>query len=83
MHTKKIMVRLYKGLVYECCHVKNVNRNIEQRFRNYSWQLITNNKRFNVRESVSQRINRFYTQIMVLLKPTLFHVHLRNNAIPI
>ena len=55
------MVRLYKGLVYECCHVRNVNRNIEQRFRNYSWQLITNNKIQRKRECKSTYKQILYT----------------------
>ena len=43
-------------------------------------QLITNNKSFNVRQNISQRKSRFYTKIMVLLKTSLLHVHLRGDA---
>ena len=43
-------------------------------------QLITNNKSFNVRQNISQGKSRFYTKIMVFLKPSLLHVHLRGDA---
>ena len=44
------------------------------------FQLITNNKRLNVWQNISQRKSRFYTKIMVFLKLSLLHVHLRGDA---
>ena len=40
-----------------------------------SYKLITNNKRFDVRRYMYQRNSKFYTQLLILLKPSL-HVHL-------
>ena len=56
------------------CDVNNVNYTIVQ------VKLITNNKSFNVRQNISPRKSRFYTKIMVLLKPLLLHAHLRGDA---
>ena len=43
-------------------------------------QLITKNKSFNVWQNTSQSKSRFYTKIMVFLKLSLLHVHLRGDA---
>ena len=42
-------------------------------------QLITNNKIFNLSQNISQRKSRFYTKIMLFLKLSLLHVHLRGD----
>ena len=44
-------------------------------------QLITNNKIFNLSQNISQRKSRFYTKIMLFLKLSLLHVHLRGDDI--
>ena len=41
---------------------------------------MTKHKSFNVRQNMSQRKIRYYTQIRVILKPLLLHVHLRVEA---
>ena len=48
-----------------------------------SFKLITENKRFNVGEKICQRKSEFCTQILILLKPSLIHVHLTNDSMVI
>ena len=42
---------------------------------------MTNNKILNVRANINQRKSGFYTQIIILLKPPLLHVHLLGDAL--
>ena len=65
------------------CDARIVSCTIEERLRSYSYQLITNNKRLNTEANISQRNSIFYKQIMVLLKPKLLSVYLRDDAIAI
>ena len=53
------------------CDVENVNGTTEQRLTRYSG---------NYKQNISQRKSRFYTQVMVLLKPSLLHLHLTGDA---
>ena len=48
-----------------------------------SYKLITHNKWFDVRANVCQRRSVFYTQIVILLNFSLFHLHLRIDAMVI
>ena len=63
------------------CDVRNVNCTIEWKLRISSDQLMTNNKILNVRANINQRKSGFYTQIIILLKPPLLHVHLLGDAL--
>ena len=65
------------------CDVRNGNWTSEWRLRSHSLQLITNNKRFNVRGNIIKRNRSFSTQIMVLLKSSLLEVHPRGDAMSI
>ena len=48
-----------------------------------SYKLITDSKRFNLTKKMCHRKSEFWTQILILLKPLLIHVHLRNDAMVI
>ena len=48
-----------------------------------SYKLITDKKIFSLRGNICQLKSEFYTQILILLKPSLLHVHLRSGAIAI
>ena len=65
------------------CDIRNVNCTIEWRLKIFSDQLLTSNKVFNVRVDTSQRKIGFYTQIIILSKPPLLHVHIRGDAVAI
>ena len=65
------------------CDIRNVNCTIEWRLKIFSDQLLTSNKVFNVRVDISQRKIGFYTQIIILPKPPLLHVHIRGDAVAI
>ena len=46
-------------------------------------KVITHNKRFNITAKMGQRMSEFCTKILILLKPSLIHVHLRDDAMVI
>ena len=48
-----------------------------------SFKFIRKSEIFNVGEKICQRKSEFCTQILILLKPSLIHVHLRNDSMVI